>query len=370
MRPLDDIKVLDFSTLLPGPLATLCLAEAGATVIKIEQPGGGDALRGYPPGWPGQRQGQGQGLTFALLNRGKRSLALDLKDQDQRALLDPLIAEADVLVEQFRPGVMARLGLDYESLCRVNPRLVYCAITGYGQTGPKADRAGHDLNYMGDAGLLALSHGPLDRPSVPPALVADIAGGSYPAVISILLALMQRDRSGEGAFLDISMTDNLFPFAFWALAQGQATGQWPRSGAGILAGGSPRYRLYPTADGKLAAVAALEDKFWAAFCGLADLHTGATADEVALAIAGQPAAVWAARFAAADCCCSIVQDLEAALKDPHFQARGLFERRLAGPDGDSLPALPVPLAPALRGPATEPLRSPALGDDNVSILSD
>ena len=171
---------------------------------------------------------------------------LDLKNAADRDKLTPLLARADVLVEQFRPGVMARLGLGYEAVRAINPKLVYCSITGYGQTGPRAGEAGHDLNYIGHTGLLALNPGPPDRPVVPPALIADIAGGTLPAVMNILLALRQRDQSGQGCHLDIAMTDAMFTFASHALASGHATGQFPGMGGARLTGGSPRYQLYPT----------------------------------------------------------------------------------------------------------------------------
>ena len=170
MTPLQGITVLDFSTLLPGPMATLLLAEAGAEVIKIERPGTGDEMRTYEPRWGRDS------VNFALLNRGKKSVALDLKNAEERAKIRPLLEKADILVEQFRPGVMARLGLDYETVATINRKIIYCSITGYGQHGPKHDQAGHDLNYIGDAGLLSLSMGPAESPVVPPALIADIAG--------------------------------------------------------------------------------------------------------------------------------------------------------------------------------------------------
>ncbi|MBX5473155.1 MAG: CoA transferase, partial [Acetobacteraceae bacterium] len=154
MRPLEKLLVLDFSTLLPGPMASLILAEAGAEVVKIERPGRGDEMRGYVPRWGAES------TNFALLNRGKQSIALDLKNKADRARLQLLLERADVLIEQFRPGVMERLGLGYAEVAAVNPRLIYCSITGYGQNGPKRDVAGHDLNYIGDTGLLALSMGP------------------------------------------------------------------------------------------------------------------------------------------------------------------------------------------------------------------
>src|SRR5512134_2665463 len=226
MRPLEGIRVLDFSTLLPGPLATLMLAEAGAEVIKIERPGSGDEMRSYTP-----RVGP-DSVNFALLNRGKRSIAIDLKNEKEKIL--PLLREADVLVEQFRPGVMERLGLGFDALKELNPRLVYCAITGYGQHGPRSQVAAHDLNYLAESGLLSLG-----APVVPPALIADIAGGAYPAVMNILLALRQRERDGRGCKLDISMSDNLFTFLYWALGDGQEGGKWPGSGDALVTGGSP-----------------------------------------------------------------------------------------------------------------------------------
>ncbi|MEP4561715.1 MAG: CaiB/BaiF CoA-transferase family protein, partial [Nitratireductor sp.] len=167
MQPLDDILVLDFSTLLPGPMATLMLAEAGAEVIKFERPGTGEGARHANP------KLNGESIGFAVLNHGKRSVAIDLKAEGAVESLRPLIENADVLVEQFRPGVMDRLGLGYDTLRRINPGLIYCSITGYGQTGPKAASAGHDLNYAGDSGVLSLSRGPDDHPTMPSGLIAD-----------------------------------------------------------------------------------------------------------------------------------------------------------------------------------------------------
>jgi alpha-methylacyl-CoA racemase len=360
---LEGLLVLDFSTLLPGPLATLILAEAGAEVIKIERPGRGDEMRSYEPRWGADS------VNFALLNRGKRSLALDLKDPASRAVLDPLIARADVVMEQFRPGVMDRLGLGHAAMAAVNPRIITCSVTGYGQTGPKRDAAGHDLNYLGDAGLLSLSHGDPARPVVPPALIADIAGGAYPAVMNILLALIRRGMTGRGAHLDIGMADNVFPFLYWAIGNGLAAGQWPRNGGDLVTGGTPRYRLYAAADGRLISAAPLEQKFWDSFCDAIGLEAGwrddardppGTAARVAAIIASKPSLHWRAAFAAADCCCSIVATVEEALADPHFRARGLFDRVLRNAAGDRLPALPTPIAPALRADPRE-ATAPPLG---------
>jgi len=349
-QPLAGVLVLDFTTLLPGPLATLMLAEAGAEVIKIERPGGEDARRGSPP-FDGVASG------FALLNRGKRGLVLDLKDASGRERLMPLLARADVLVEQFRPGVMGRLGLGYEDVRKINPRLVYCSITGYGQAGPRALEAGHDINYIGATGLLALQPGPSDRPVVPPALIADIAGGSMPAVMNILLGLRQRDATGQGCHLDVAMADGMFTFAWLALAIGQSTGRYPGPGELRTVGGSPRYQLYPTHDGKLVACGALEQKFWEGFCGAIGLEAKfiddnadplATKAAVAAIVAGQTADHWRPKLAAADCCATIVSSLEEALHDPHFVARGLFAYAVTGTTGSTMKALPVPVCPPFR----------------------
>ena len=362
-QPLSGVLVLDFTTLLPGPLATLLLAEAGAEVIKIEAPGG-ENMRRYEPRF------DGESAMFAVLNRGKQSLVLDLKNHADRARLDPLIARADVLVEQFRPGVMARFGLGYDAVHAKNQRLVYCSITGYGQSGPRASEAGHDLNYIGNTGLLALNPGPSDRPVVPPALIADIGGGTLPAVLNILLGLRQRDQSGRGMHIDIAMTDAMFTFANYALATGQVTGQYPSMGGSRLSGGSPRYQLYPTRDGKLVCCAALEQKFWLAFTAAIGLEPALVDDRrdpkaaiaaVAAIIAGRTAEEWRPVFAKADCCVTIMATLAEAVRDPHFVTRGLFEHKVAGPSGATMTAAPVPIAPAFREPPGTVKPMPKLG---------
>jgi alpha-methylacyl-CoA racemase len=366
MRPLEGLFVLDFTTLLPGPMATLLLAEAGAEVVKIEKPGQGEDMRAYPPQWGRD------GAYFALLNRGKKSVALDLKSAADRAALTPLVARADILVEQFRPGAMERLGLGYDEVAAINPRILYCSITGYGQTGPARGRAGHDLNYIGDVGLLALSMGPPEAPVAPPALIADIAAGAYPAVMNILLALRERDQTGRGRRLDISMSDNLFPFMFWALGDGWANNQWRGSGEHPLTGGSARYRLYPCADGRILAAAPLEDKFWAEFCQIIGLEpelrdrplAAATIARVGEIIRGETSSHWRERIAGRDCCCSIVATLREALEDPQFVARGLMARRLRNEAGDEIAALPVPIDGAFRGAIDAALAAPPLGAHN------
>ncbi len=352
MQPLSGLLVLDFSTLLPGPLAALMLADAGAEVIKIERPGGED-MRRFPP------LVEGESAVFALLNRGKQVLTLDLKNTADRDKLTPLLKRADILIEQFRPGVMARLGLGYDEVRALNQRLIYCSISGYGQSGPRVHEAGHDINYIGNSGLLDLQPGPVEAPVVPPMLAADIAGGSFPAVINILLALRARDRSGEGTHVDIAMTDAMFTFAWYALALGTAAGRFPKPGELSLVGGSPRYRLYATKDGKLVACGAIEQKFWESFAAAIGLpaefiddarNPQATQGAVARLIAARTAEEWRPVLARADCCATIVMPLQQAMRDPHFVARGLFAREIETASGKTLPALPLPIAPQFREP--------------------
>lgn len=363
---LDGIRVLDFSALLPGPLATLCLADLGAEVIKVERPGHGDEMRTYAPKWGADS------ANFHILNRGKKSIALDLRKPDQRKRLLPLVRNCDVIVEQYRPGVMDRLGLGYRQVRDINPDIIYCSITGYGQHGPKSLSAGHDLNYIAETGLLALSHGSADTPVLPPALLADVAGGAYPALINILLALRARNRSGQGAHLDIAMAENIFPFLYWAQAEGQVSGTWPDNADALVTGGSPRYQLYPTSDGGTAVVAALEPKFWDTFCDLIGLETAlredhkdasATRERIATLIAAKPTAHWKAAFEDADCCCCILKDLQAAMGDPHFRARGLFSEEQENEHGARVPSLPTPLADHFRTRRKDVTRAPRLGED-------
>jgi alpha-methylacyl-CoA racemase len=368
--PLQGLTVLDFSTLLPGPLATLFLAEAGAEVIKVERPGGED-MRRFPP-----RFGSGS-APFAALNAGKKSVIVDLKTKEGRAGLRPLIERADILVEQFRPGVMERFGLGYEAVRAINPRIVYCSITGYGQTGPRAQEAGHDINYQAVTGLLSLSPGTPDVPSVPAALVADIAGGTMPAVMNILLALRQRDLTEEGCYLDIAMADAMFTFAWYALTEGFSTGRFPGSQENMLTGGSPRYGLYTTADGRFLAVGALEAKFWDAFCegiGLPpDLKDDrrdpeATRAAIVSIVKGRTGAAWTAVLAPLDCCATVVTSLQAAANDPQFRERGLFQAQAQDGTGQRLPIASLPIATILRRPLNEARDVPDVGEHTREVV--
>lgn len=363
---LEGIKVIDFSTLLPGPLASLFLAETGAEVIKIEKPGVGDEIRLSNPQW-----GE-QSVSFSLLNRGKKSLSLDLKDPKNLKILIPILKEADIIIEQFRPGVMKRLGLDYESIKKINQDIIYVSITGYGQYGPKSMVAGHDLNYIGNAGLLSISMGRENDTVVPPALVADIAGGSYPAVINILLALRKRDLNKEGSYIDLSMTENLFPFMFWGLGSGFAHNKWPGNSDGVLSGGSPRYNIYKTSDGNYVAAAPLEDRFWNKFCEAIELpkkfikmqnDQEKVIQEIRKIIGQKEKNYWLDVFNKADCCCSIVKSIEEAINDNHFKVRKIFENKIINNLGEEIPALPIPVDMQFRKDQKR-ASAPSLGDIN------
>jgi crotonobetainyl-CoA:carnitine CoA-transferase CaiB-like acyl-CoA transferase len=369
LAPLSGIRVIDFSTLLPGPLCSLLLAQAGAEVIKVERPDRGDEMRSYVP-----RFGP-HSVNFALLNQGKRSVALDLKNPAELDEAIALVRTADVLIEQFRPGVMDRLGLGYEAMRALNPKLVYCAVTGWGQSGPMADVAAHDLNYQAETGLLGLAAGADGTPGIPQALVADIGGGAYPAMMNILLALRARDTDGQGRFIDVSMADNLFTFMYWGLGNGFAAGQWPTPGGDLVTGGTPRYHIYRTRDGRYLAAAPLEQKFWENFVRVLEAphllddaaNPRQTREAVAAIIATRTGEEWIRRFEGVDACVSVVKSLEEAVSSAHFRARGLFDKRIQSGDGAEIPALPLPIAPVLRQQNRQDC--PWLGEGNIDLLA-
>jgi alpha-methylacyl-CoA racemase len=264
---LEGIKVLDLSRLLPGGFCSLLMADAGADVIKVEDTGMGDYVRWAPP-YHGTDEQQGLGTRSALylaLNRGKRSIRLDLKSAGGREALLRLAEGADVVLESFRPGVLDKLGCGYEALRERNPRIVYCAITGYGQTGPSTARAGHDMNYLGLTGLLGLTGEPGGRPIQAAGQIADLGGGALMAAFGVLSALWERERSGEGQFVDVSMTDGALSWLAMVAGAYLCDGEVPRRGEGQLTGAFVCYYPYEAADGWVTC-GALEPKFWAAFC--------------------------------------------------------------------------------------------------------
>jgi alpha-methylacyl-CoA racemase len=330
--PLTGIRVLDLTRLLPGAYCTLLLADMGADVIKVEEPETGDYMRWTPP------LVDGQSALFEALNRNKRSLTLNLKsDRDRDALLR-LAGTAAVLVEGNRPGVMARLGLGWDVLHARNPRLVVCSITGYGQDGPYASRAGHDLNYMAIAGGLGLN-GPRDGPPVPLSVqVADIGGGGMQAAVAILGALVGVERGDEGRWIDVSMTDGAAAWLTMAFAA-RAAGESVRRGDQRLAGRYPCYRVYGCKDGRHYSVAALEPKFWKNLCdalGSPDLAETQYSEspEAQRAVESifetRTRDEWEKTLSGLDVCCEPVLDLDEVARHPQIAARRSLDPRRPG----------------------------------------
>ena len=324
---LKGLKVLDFSTLLPGPFASMYLADMGAEVIHVESPTRPDLVRIMPP------YANGQATAHSYLNRNKQSIALDLKEPNNIELIKNKISEFDIVLEQFRPDVMRRLGLDYETLAEINPRLIYCSITGYGQTGSYKDRAGHDINYLALAGVSGHSG---RQDSGPPPLgiqIADVAGGSLHAVIGILAAVVERQRSGLGQYIDISMTDCVASLNSMA-ASASLAGQTPQAPEQGMLNGASFYEYYETKDGRYFSVGSLEPQFMTALAQLLELPVllekgtsfdPADRDEVKAALKAKIKlkdwAEWSVLFAGQDVCVEPVLNLEEALRSPLAQQR-------------------------------------------------
>ena len=326
------LRLLDLSRLLPGPYCSLLFADLGAEVIKVEEPGRGDYARRTPPFW-----GESDvGAYFLLLNRNKKSVSIDLKTETGKAIFRRLARTADVLLESFRPGVMDRLGLGWETLRAENPRLVYCAISGYGQDGPYRNLVGHDVNYMGYAGALSVTGPQAGAPLTPGVQVADLGGGALMAAFAIAAALHHRGESGQGQFLDVSMTDGVVSWMIPHLAAFFATGRVPERGRERLNGGWPCYGVYETADGGHVTLGALEPQFWANFCRLAgreDLgplqHAEGTErarveETLRRLFRGRTRAEWVELLQAADVCAGPVLSLDEVVRDPQLVQRGLF----------------------------------------------
>lgn len=327
--PLSSLKVLDFSTLLPGPFGTLILADLGAEVLRVESPTRPDMVRMLPP------MAQGVSAVHGYLNRSKRSLALDLKRPDAVAVVHRLVEEYDIVVEQFRPGVMDRLGVGYEALRAINPRLIYCSITGYGQDGPYRDRAGHDLNYLAIAGITSYNGRQGSGPAPMALQAADIAGGSCHAVMAILAAVIHRQQTGEGQQIDISMTDAAFTLHALSAPQALIGGEDPQLERTQLNGGS-FYDCYETRDGRWFSVAGLEPQFFVQFCqaigrphlagkglAMAPEIVAELKAEIRVAMKEKDFAEWQAIFAGIDACVEPVLSVSEAAQHPQLEARGM-----------------------------------------------
>jgi crotonobetainyl-CoA:carnitine CoA-transferase CaiB-like acyl-CoA transferase len=374
--PLEGLRVLDLTRLLPGGFCSMLLADFGADVIKVEDTGLGDYVRWAPPFYEGVEAGAGSAL-FLSLNRGKRSIRIDLKSDGGKKVLLRLVRDADVLLESFRPGVLDRLGVGYERLKAENERLVYGAITGYGQDGPGRERSGHDLNYLGLNGILGLS-GEADGPPVSSAAqIADLGGGALMAVVGVLIALRERDRSGQGQIVDCSMFDGSLSFLAMLAAEMLAGGEVPRRGSLRLAGGIVCYRPYRCADGYVT-LGALEPKFWVEFCrgvGREDLaeHAfdppGSEAHRSLEAIFAQRTREqWRAFAAEHDCCLEPVLGLDEALDGELVAARKMVVS-LDQPGADRpvrLLGLPFKLSRTPGDAARAP--GPGLGEHTREVL--
>lgn len=370
--PLDGLLVLDFTWLLPGPFATQLLANLGADVIKIEDPSLGDYMRTVPPTL------QGVSYPYLMVNRGKRSIAIDLKTKEGREILYKLVPKADVVIEQFRPGVMKKLGADYATLRRRNPRLIYCSLSGYGQTGPAKDLPGHDITFEAHAGILGVSGDHDGHPAIPGVPMADLASG-FNAAMSIFAALRTRDRTGKGEFIDISIFDTAVSLMVLNVARYLATGEEPVAGEALLTGRFPFYRLYQAADGGWLAVATVEAKFWNRMCellGARELVDAQFTDErertrvvkiLEARFRTKTQAEWEAVFTEAKLPIFGVKTVADVVRDPHVKAREL----LPVVDVPGLWKMQVIAHPAKHSVTTtrNPARAPSKGEDTEAILA-
>jgi alpha-methylacyl-CoA racemase len=375
--PLEGVRVLDLSRLAPGGFCSMLLADFGADVVKIEDATAGDYIRWLGPKYQGAPR-SAAGALFLAFNRGKRSARLDLKHPEGKAAFLRLVERADVVLEGFRPGVMERLGLGFERLSEVNERIVQCSISGYGQEGPAVERSGHDLNYLALAGALELS-GELDGPPIaPPIQIADFAAGALMAVIGILLALAERERSGRGQLIDTSMYDGTLSLMLGHAAEFFATGIVRERGTGALTGGSACYQPYLVKDGWVT-LAAIEPKFWANFCrgvGREDLieHHDAATDtwahgQLELIFLRRTRAEWKAFADEHDCCLEPVLRIDEAIDSELARARRMI-LTLAQPGTAGVralgPAIKLSRTPA--EPAQRP--SPGLGEHTEEVLTE
>ncbi|MCB5934543.1 CoA transferase [Caldibacillus thermoamylovorans] len=372
MFPLQSIRVLDLSRLLPGPFCTMLLADFGAEVIKIEAPELGDYARHYEP------KIDENSVMFHSLNRNKKSVTLDLKTDEGKDQFLQMVGKADVVVESFRPGVMKRLGLDFPVLEKINPRLIYCAISGYGQTGPYAEMPGHDINYISFAGLLELMGEKDGKPIVPAVQVADLAGGAYPAVTGILLALLEREKSGKGQFIDISMMDGVISLLQSTLPNYLMKNIPSKRGEQMLSGGLACYEVYQTKDGRWLAVGALEMKFWRVFCQkigkpewIALLNEPDEVQyklkhDIQTVMYTKTLAEWMDIFEDAEACVSPVLNFAELVNHPQVQARKMFEA--IEQDGIPVKHIGIPIKLS-RTPGKIRAAAPKLGEHTEYYLN-
>ncbi len=371
--PLQGIRILDLTRLLPGPLGTMLMADMGAEVIKIEDPNAPDYVRVFPP-FVG-----GESVNYLAYNRSKRSMFLDYKSEEGRKIFFELVKTADVVVEQFRPNYLDKMGLGYEEAKKVNPKIIYVSVTGYGQTGPYAHLAGHDLNYIAYAGVLGITGRVEEEPVVPGVQLADIAGGSYMSVIATLSALHARTQTGVGQYVDVSMTDAVMPLLSVSYAIYSATNQHQNRGTLPLSGGMPNYGIYECQDKKYIALGTLEAKFWSKFCDLTHkpdwkMFMTPKNPEQLLSfknlIGGlfleKKQSDWVKLGLENDLLISPVYGLEDLENDPHLQARQMIIET-EHPTAGKLKSIGVPLKFS-ETEAKPSWAAPILGEDTEDIL--
>ncbi len=379
MSALDGIRVLDLTRLAPGPFCTMILADLGAEVIRIEEPGPPTGRRAQQAGSAGvQMPGRSfAGSPYNALNRNKKSLGLNLKSGPGREVYARLAQRADVVVEEFRPGVAKRLGIDYETLAARNARLIYCAITGYGQSGPYRDVVGHDINYIATAGALSIMGPPGGKPAIPHNLLADYAGGGMHAAIGILAALMARHRTGQGQYVDVAMLDGTIALLAQTFSSFFANGKLPARGATRLDGGAPNYDRYETADGKYITVAALEPWFFANLCralGREDLieheFDPQWSEEIRRvmteAFKSKRRDEWFEILKQSDICVGRMLTLDEVADDPQVKARAMIVE-LESPGGEKVKQVGVSLKLSATPGSIRSL-APSLGEHTGEIL--
>jgi alpha-methylacyl-CoA racemase len=370
--PLNGIRVLDLSTLYPGPLATMMLADLGAEVIRLEHPDHPDKVHLLPP-FLGR-----ESAAYLTLNRSKRSLALDIgKDEGRRIFFD-LVRRADVVTEQFRPGVMDDIGIGYDKAVTFNPRIIYLSITGFGQDGPYRQKAAHDINYISLTGLLSQVKKD-NQPVLPAFQMADVAGGSYMALIACLVALWHREKTGKGQRVDVAMADAILPLLTLQLSQ-----YWrSEEGSQVINpfdGSFPFYGVYECADGKHVSLGALEQKFWVHFCQMVNkpewLSSQFAVGEDGVRIRGEIAALfkqktrdeWLKLSEVHDICLSPIHELEDLEKDPQLRSRQMIIETEHG-DGLKLKGIGVPIKFSDSQP-DKPAPAPMVGQDSIEILTE
>lgn len=370
---LEGYTILDLSRLFPGPYCTMVLADLGAEVIKIEEPGKGDHMRAYPPYYGTE------GALYTQINRNKKSVALDLRREKGRGVFYRLVSGADVVVESFRPDVKHRLRISYEDLKELNQDIIYCSVSGFGQDGPYRDLPGHDLTYIGLAGLAGLYRQEGEAPGILPVPIADMGGGALVALSGILAALLAREKTGRGTFVDVAMFDGLFPWLLEPLAALLAGGRnQATSPPSIFSGRMACYNLYPTADGRYLAVAAVENEFWENLCRLAGREdylphqfTPEKQPEMRAFFTEffrrKPLTNWFEELRAWDICCGPVNSLEEAVSDPQAVYRGLVVET-EHPRLGQLKQLRMPLRFSTYEPSVR-LAAPQLGEHTQQILA-